>query len=170
MSGYKSWRDPIAMATCDTVCAAACAAVSLSRPELRGDLESAVEAQSELVLSLLASLSAVLRPLHKLETLLEFEALRREENPLLHTLNGLLTEVRASLAANGVAPLGATVGEFLDEERHERSARGGVSIDDDNLCVPRTPLPSLPLSLCLCLLDPPRPTSTHPWHSAGSMI
>ena len=141
------------------------------RPELRGDLESAVEAQSELVLSLLASLSAVLRPLHKLETLLEFEALRREENPLLHTLNGLLAEVRASLAANGVAPLGATVGEFLDEERHERSARGGVSIDDDNLCVPRTPLPlsaSLPLPLharpTSIHLDPPSP------YSAGSMI
>ena len=152
------------MATCDTVCAAACAAVSVSRPELRGDLESAVEAQSGLVLSLLASLSAVLRPLHKLETLCEFEAMRREENPLLNTLNGLLTEVRASLAANGVSPLGATVGEFLDEERHERSARGGVTVDDDNLCARSLPLPLClsAASACSTHLDPPLPSTDPP--------
>ena len=61
--------------------------------------ENALQTQSDLVLDLLSSLSAVLKPLQKLESLAAFESMRQEENPLLPTIQGVVTDASAALAA-----------------------------------------------------------------------
>jgi hypothetical protein len=120
------------VASAGDACAfAARAAVRSERPRLAGDLAEALQSQSDLTLSLLATLSAFLRPLQKLESLVAFESLRQDENPLVAPLKGNLDEIRAALAAHGITPLSATVGTLYDEESHERVARGGAPLADD---------------------------------------
>ena len=111
---------------------AARAAVRSSEPlSVQGDLETALTTQSDLVLDLLGSLSALLKPVQKLESLVQFEAMRSEENPMLPALRTVIADVAAALAAHGIVPHGATVGELYDEERHERVARAGVVPSDE---------------------------------------
>ena len=112
-------------------------AVVLARPERVGgptaDLERALTTQSGLVIDLLSSLSAVLKHVQRLETLVAYEDLRSEESPVLQGLRTIVSDLGTTLAANGVAAFGATVGELFDEERHVRAARAGVTPTDDAL-------------------------------------
>ena len=97
------------------------------------DLEHALTAHSNLIFGLQQSLADVLKPLQQLQSLVEFEAMRQDQNPLLPTLASCMNDISTALAANGIAQSGATVGEPFDEERHERAARGGIVPADDNL-------------------------------------
>ena len=98
-----------------------------------GGKKDQILAQQSLVLSLLDTLSAALKPLQKLEQLLAYEALRDDAHPTINSLSAVAADVNVALAAHGVSPLSATVGEYFDEERHSRFARGGVVPSDDLL-------------------------------------
>ena len=98
-----------------------------------GGKKDQILAQQSLVLSLLDTLSAALKPLQKLEQLLAYEALRDDAHPTINSLSAVAADVSVALAVHGVSPLSATVGEYFDEERHSRFARGGVVPSDDLL-------------------------------------
>lgn len=104
------------------------ARAALSSPST---LIHAPEAQSDLVLTLIAALRDILKPIQKLESLLSYESMRDDKHPLLPPLKVISTELASTLAANGIVPVSATIGELFDEERHERSLRAGIVAGDD---------------------------------------
>ena len=124
-------RDSLIMTDAVTLAARASVMRSSGSESLRGDLEEAVSSQSDLILNLIASLSALLRPLQKLESLVAYEELRAEDNPLVQPLRTLLRDAEQQTTACGIVPQGATVGEYFDEERHERAAMAGVAPSDN---------------------------------------
>ena len=69
----------------------------------RSDFEAAYVSQSDTMFSLLTTLSGVLKPLHQLDALVQFESLRQEANPLLPKLRKVVDEISSALAANGAA-------------------------------------------------------------------
>ena len=111
-----------------------CTASELAAAQLHAaSLERAAEAHVDLTMSLTAALSSVCRPLQRLQEVVQFEGLRQpsEENPLLPTLRSILADVSVALTANGIVPATATVGELIDEEKHEIASRGGIKHADD---------------------------------------
>ena len=102
-------------------------------PEAMAALHEAAEAHVDLTLGLVSALSALIKPLRRLDELVRFETARdgSNGNPLLSTLSNVILDCEVALSSNGITTTSDTVGDFFDEERHERVTRGGVAPADD---------------------------------------